>query len=118
MMSLSKLASRSLSRDLATSMLVMVFLSMSGTGMFSRSIGFGAVLFSSISVFFLTKRSMSMNSVKGAVWHFLRNRIILQRPMLVEIRLITIGLAEMGALLLPRWGIVRHSMVSMYLWNA
>ena len=80
-MSLSRLASRSRSRDLETSVLVMVFLSMSGTGKFSRSIGFGAVLFSSISVFFLPNRSMSMNSVKGAVWPFLRNRSIPQRSL-------------------------------------
>ncbi len=78
-MSLSRLASRSLSRDLETSMLVMVFLSMSGTGKVSRSIGFGVVLFSSDSFFFLPNRSMS--SVKGAVWPFLRNRSIPQRSL-------------------------------------
>ncbi len=76
MMSLSKLASRSLSRDLETSMLVMVFLSMSGTGKDSLLAGSGVVLISSCSVFFLPNRRMSVSSVKGAVWPFLRNRSI------------------------------------------
>ena len=75
MMSLSRLASRSLSRDLEMSMLVMVFLSMSGTGNDSL-VGSGVVLVSSCSVFFLPNRSMSVSSVKGAVWPFLRNRSI------------------------------------------
>ncbi len=76
MMSLSRLASRSLSRDLEMSMLVMVFLSMSGTGNGSLLTGSGIVLVSSRSVFFLPNRSMSVSSVKGAVWPFLRNRSI------------------------------------------
>ena len=80
-MSLSRLASRSRSRDLETSVLVMVFFRMFGTGKVSRSIGFGVVLFSSNSVFFLPNRSMSMSSVKGAVWPFLRNRSIPQRSL-------------------------------------
>jgi len=76
MMSLSRLAIRSLSRDLEMSMLVMVFLSMSGTGNGSLLTGSGIALVSSRSVFFLPNRSMSVSSVKGAVWPFLRNRSI------------------------------------------
>ena len=76
MMSLSRLASRSLSRDLETSLLVIVFLSMSGTGNGSLLMGSGVFPFSSCSVFFLPNRSMSVISVKGAVWPFLRNRTI------------------------------------------
>ncbi len=76
MMSLSRLASRSLSRDLETSLLVIVFLSLSGTGNRSPLMGSVVFLFSSCSVFFLPNRSMSVISVKGAVWPFLRNRSI------------------------------------------
>ena len=76
MMSLSRLASRSLSRDLEASLLVIVFLSMSGIGDASFLTGSAMFLFSSCSVFFLPNRSMSVSSVKGAVWPFLRNRSI------------------------------------------
>ena len=76
MMSLSRLASRSLSRDLETSLLVIDFPSMSGTGNGSLLTGSVVFLFSSCSVFFLPNRSMSVISVKGAVWPFLRNRSI------------------------------------------
>ncbi len=76
MMSLSRFASRSLSRDLEASLVVIVFLSMSGTGNGSLSMGSNVFLFSSGSVFFLPNRSMSVISVKGAVWPFLRIRSI------------------------------------------
>ncbi len=46
MMSLSRLASRSLSRDLETSVLVIVFLRMSGTGNGSCLMGSGLFVFS------------------------------------------------------------------------
>jgi len=75
MMSLSRLASRSLSRDLETSLLVIVFLRISGMGNGSFLIGSAMFVFS-CSVFFLPNRSMSVSSVKGAVWPFLRNRSI------------------------------------------
>jgi len=76
MMSLSRLASRSLSRDLETSVLVIVFLRISGTGNGSLLKSSTAFLFSSCSVFFRPKRSMSVNSTKGAFWPFLLNRSI------------------------------------------
>ena len=76
MMSLSRLASRSLSRDLEASLLVIVFLRISGIGNGSSLIGSIVFLFSSCSVFFLPNRSMSVTNVKGAVWPFLRNRSI------------------------------------------
>ena len=98
MMSLSRLASRSLSRDLETSLLVIVFLRMSGTGKGSFLPGSGAILVSSCSVFFLPNRSMSVSSVKGAVWPFLRNRSIPQRSLSVEGCRIINGLAERRAL--------------------
>ncbi len=81
MMSLSRLASRSLSRDLETSLLVIVFFRMSGNGKGSLLIGASVSLFSSCSVFFLPNRSISVSSVKGAVWPFLRNRSIPQRSL-------------------------------------
>ena len=105
MMSLSRLASRSLSRDLETSLLVIVFLRMSGTGKGSVLVGSSMFLFSSGSVFFLPNRSMSVISVKGAVWPFLRNRSIPQRSLRVEGFRIINGLAEWRVLLLPRWGV-------------
>ena len=105
MMSLSRLASRSLSRDLETSVLVIVFLRMSGTGKDSLSSGSRAIFVSSCSVFFLPNRSMSVSSVKGAVWPFLRNRSIPQRSLSVEEFRIINGLAEWRVLLLPRWGV-------------
>jgi hypothetical protein len=51
-------------------------LSMSGTGNGSLLMGSSVFLFSSCSVFFLLNRSISVTSVKGAVWPFLRNRSI------------------------------------------
>ena len=104
MMSLSKLASRSLSRDLETSVLVIVFLRMSGTGNGSCLMGSGVSVFS-CSVFFLPNRSMSVSSVKGAVWPFLRNTSIPQRSLWVEGCRIINGLAERRALcyLLGGW---------------
>src|SRR5713101_7393423 len=103
MMSLSRLASRSLSRDLETSVLVIVFLRMSGSGNGSCLMGSDVFVFS-CSVFFLPNRSKSVSSVKGAVWPFLRNRSIPQRSLWVEGCRIINGLAE-WALLLPRWGV-------------
>src|SRR5713101_5343671 len=104
MMSLSRLARRSLSRDLETSVLVIVFLRMSGSGNGSGLIGSTVLVFSG-SVFFLPNRSMSVSSVKGAVWPFLRNRSIPQRSLWIERCRIINGLAESGGLLLPRWGV-------------
>ncbi len=104
MMSLSKLASRSLSRDLETSMLVMVFLSMSGTGNGSLLTGSGVVLVSSCSVFFLPNRIMSVSSVKGAAWPFLCNRSIPQRSLWFEGCRIINGLAVMGCALVTALG--------------
>ncbi len=75
MMSLSRLANRSLSRDLEMSELVIVFFSMSGTGNGSFLMDSAMFVFS-CSVFFLPNRSMSVSNVKGAVWPFLRNRSI------------------------------------------
>ena len=97
MMSLSRLARRSLSRDLETSVLVIVFLRMSGTGNGSCLIRSDVFVFS-CSVFFLPNRSMSVSSVKGAVWPFLRNRSIPQRSLWVERCRIINGLAEERAL--------------------
>ena len=97
MMSLSKLASRSLSRDLETSVLVIVFFRMSGSGNGSCLMGSGVFVFS-CSVFFLPNRSISVSSVKGAVWPFLRNRSIPQRSLWVERCRIINGLAEERAL--------------------
>ena len=105
MMSLSRLASRSLSRDLETSVFVTVFLSMSGTGNGSSLTGSSVVLVSSCSVLFLPNRIMSVSSVKGAVWPFLCNRSIPQRSLWFEGCRIINGLAEMGMLLLPRRGV-------------
>jgi hypothetical protein len=105
MMSLSRLASRSLSRDRETSLLVIVFLRMSGTGKGSLLLGSGAIVVSSCPVFFLPNRSMSVSSVKGAVWPFLRNRSIPQRSLWVEEFRIINGLAEWRVLLLPCWGV-------------
>src|SRR2546425_3751435 len=105
MMSLSRLASRSLSRDLEASSVVIVFLSRSGIGNGSVLIGATMFLFSSGSVFFLPNRSMSVISVKGAVWPFLRIRSIPQRSLRVEGFRIINGLAEWRVLLLPRWGV-------------
>src|SRR5712692_12106862 len=97
MMSLSRLASRSLSRDLETSVLVIVFLRMLGSGNGSCFMGSGVFVFS-CSVFFLPNRSISVSSVKGAVWPFLRNRSIPQRSLGVERCRIINGLAEERAL--------------------
>src|SRR5260370_14390549 len=97
MMSLSKLARRSLSRDLETSALVIVFFRMSGTGNGSCLIGSTVFVFS-CSVFFLPNRIRRMSSVKGTVWPFLRNRSIPQRYLRVERRRIINGLAEERAL--------------------
>ena len=97
MMSLSRLANLSRSRDLETSLLVIVFLRMSGTGKSSCLVGCGLRMVS-CSVFFLPNRSMSVSSVKGAVWPFLRNRTIPQRSLWVERCRIINGLAEERAL--------------------
>ena len=110
MMSLSKLASRSLSRDLETSVLVIVFLRMSGTGNGSCLMGSGVFVFS-CSVFFLPNRSTSVSSVKGAVWPFLRNRSIPQRSLWVEGCRIINGLAERRALCYRAGGLVRPNTV-------
>ncbi len=115
MMSLSRLASRSLSRDLETFVLVIVFLRMSGTGNGSFWMCSVGVAFS-CSVFFLPNRSMSVSSVKGAVWPFLRNRSIPQRSLWVERCRIINGLAEQRALVtaLGGWCVqVRLSSVCM-----
>jgi hypothetical protein len=112
MMSRSRLASRSLSRDLETSLLVIVFLRMSGMGNgSSRFTSSGLFLFSSCSVFFLPNRSMSVSSVKGAVWPFLRNRSIPQRSLSVEGCRIINGLAERRALCYRAGWLVRPSIV-------
>ena len=111
MMSLSRFASRSLSRDLEASLVVIVFLSMSGTGNGSLSMGSNVFLFSSGSVFFLPNRSKSVSSVKGAVWPFLRNRSIPQRSLWVEGCRIINGLAERRALCYRAGGLVRPSTV-------
>src|SRR5713226_7179073 len=97
-MSLSRLASRSLSRDLETSVLVIVFLRMSGTGKGSLLIGSEMFLFSSCSGFFLPNRRMSVSSVKGAVWPFLRNRSIPQRSLWFEGCRIINGFSDKRAL--------------------
>src|SRR5260370_22556551 len=97
MMSLSKLASRSLSRDLETSVLVIVFLRMSGTGNGSCLIGSTVFVFS-CSVFFLPNRIRRMGSVKGTVWPFLRNRSIPQRFFRVYRCRVINGLEEVRAL--------------------
>ncbi len=109
MMSLSRLASRSLSRDLETSVLVIVFLRMSGSGNGSCLMGSGVFVFS-CSIFFLPNRIMSVSSVKGAVWPFLRNRSISQRSLWVEGSRIINGLAEWCSCYCSR-GSVRPSMV-------
>ena len=110
MMSLSRLASRSLSRDLETSVPVIVFLRMSGTGKGSGLIGSDVFVFS-CSVFFLPNRSISVSSVKGAVWPFLRNRSIPQRSLWVEVCRIINGLAERCPRCYRAGGLVRPSTV-------
>ena len=111
MMSLSRLARRSLSRDLETSLLVIVFFRMSGIGNGSFSICSSGGLFSSGSVFFLPNRSMSVSSVKGAVWPFLRNRSIPQRSLSVEGGRIINGLAELLRSCYRTRGLMRPTMV-------
>src|SRR6266702_1194590 len=92
-MSLSRLASRSLSRDLEMSVLVIVFLRMSGTGKGSLLMGSSLFVSSTGSVFFLPNRSKRVTSVKGAVWPFLSNRSIPQRSLRIEGSRIINGLA-------------------------
>src|SRR5438132_14019707 len=84
-MSLSRLARRSLSRDLETSVLVIVFLRMSGTGKGSLLMGSSLFVSSIGSVLFRPNRSKSITSVKGATWPFLRTRSIRQRSLEVDV---------------------------------